>query len=682
MLSIFPDFSLIKQRWFLLFLSALLSFLVLPAVAQTSKPSVIFSIKTSDTFQRDSKIEAMLDSAHKRKVFEQALRALDKKQYKRFNQKLKKLSDYPLVTYLHYLKLKKNLYRATNQEVSAFLKHHQNSPYADKIRSQWLDRLAQKESWHSYLKFYQPQQSTRRQCYYVTALIKIKGVETTRSFIDSLWLSDRSQPDSCDPVFEAWQNAGYITAEIRWQRIIKVMAKGRLRLATYLARELSKKDRQFLKLWQKNYRKVQQLAGSRLLHSRHRYRNEALVQLLGRLAGSSPEKAERAYLKISQRLRFSPAEKQRLYRSIGLSYARKRQNGGWKWLKKIHPAEDDPYMQKWRVRAAILEKNYRAIVKAIEWMPMELQRKQTWRFWKAWANDKLGNHKIAREIYRKLARERGYYAFLAADILQLEYNFVDKPLPADEQALERLRRHKGVQSAYEFLMLGKMTEAKREWFYLTSHLSDDKEKLLAAKLAEQWGWTDRAILTIAGTSFVDDVSMRFPLKFEQIVKKYSRKHGLDPAYTYAIIRRESAFSVDARSAVGAMGLMQIMPQTAKYIAKKLKLAYRNKKQLHSGYLNVKMGTFYLRDMLEKFSNQPVLASAAYNAGQHRVKRWLPESGSVSAIEWVETIPFTETRRYVKAVLAYTAIYEYRMGLEVTRLSQRMPDITAKKDKAG
>ena len=220
---------------------------------------------------------------------------------------------------------------------------------------------------------------------------------------------------------------------------------------------------------------------------------------------------------------------------------------------------------------------------------------------------------------------------------------------------------------------------RREWHFATRKQMDNEERIIAAKVAHKWGWHNRAILTIAHTDQRNDIELRFPVLFEDKVKEYSKKQALQPAYTYAVIRRESAFAADARSRVGALGLMQIMPATGKVIAKKLKVKYRNKNQLLNPELNVNFGTTYLNMMLNKFYKQPALASAAYNAGGHRVKAWLPVGDDMSAERWIETIPFKETREYVSSILAYTAIYEHRMGLPQTRLEKKMPDVPQKKN---
>jgi len=206
---------------------------------------------------------------------------------------------------------------------------------------------------------------------------------------------------------------------------------------------------------------------------------------------------------------------------------------------------------------------------------------------------------------------------------------------------------------------------------------DNNERAIAAKVAQQWGWHNRAIITMAYTDQRNDIELRFPVLQKERVTKYSQQQQLQPAYTMAVIRRESAFATDARSRVGALGLMQIMPATGKVIASKLKVKYNSKNQLLNPETNVKFGTKYLNMMLRKFHDQPALASAAYNAGGHRVKVWLPKDKDMSAERWIESIPFKETREYVSSILAYTAIYEHRLGLPQTRLNSMMPDVPKK-----
>ncbi|MCK5335643.1 MAG: transglycosylase SLT domain-containing protein, partial [Gammaproteobacteria bacterium] len=200
----------------------------------------------------------------------------------------------------------------------------------------------------------------------------------------------------------------------------------------------------------------------------------------------------------------------------------------------------------------------------------------------------------------------------------------------------------------------------------------------AAKIAYSWGWHDRAIAAIGKTKNLNDVEIRFPLVYKDIIDNYSKKYKIDSAWTYAIIRRESIFINDAKSHKGALGLMQLLPRTARATARAIKTSYQGTRQLIKIKPNIRLGTHYLKSLFRKHKQQTVLATAAYNAGPSNVRKWLPENKPMDAIRWIESIPFKETREYVTNVLAYNIIYQFRMGLnKQTQLSQLMPPIPAK-----
>ena len=626
-----------------------------------NKKNQTLSARINYHFQTDPVMEQLIQANTKRQIFLQAEQALRAKKYKKFHHLLRQLGDYPLRAYLLYQRMKQILYYANNAELRSYLQQNQNTPYAALIRKRWLDHLARKKRWQSYIAFYQPQPSVRRQCNYAMALINNGQIEKTRQFIDNLWLSARSQPKSCDPVFKRWEQAGYLTASLRWQRIALVMKKGRTRLARYLAKPLPQKDRDFLDLWISLSRHPMRLPQSLLLQSKHHMRNQALTHIIYRQTRKDPQKATRLFQQLNKKQILDKDQKQQIYAWIGLSLVKKKQAIGWQWLDRIDTNHDNLYISKWRVRAAIIADKPKMIISAIKRLPKAEQKQQAWRYWRAYALAQQGQKHRARKILRKLAAERGYYAFLAADKVKQKYAFNHHPLTLGASTLETLRQQRGVQAAYEFLMLGKITEAKREWYYLTHTRLDETQNIAAAKLASVWGWTDRVILTLANTTQRDDILLRFPLRYEKTVQRFSLQYHLQPAYTFAVIRRESAFAVDARSPVGARGLMQIMPASARHIARRHKLPYRYKKQLYSASLNIHMGTAYLRDLLDKYDDKPILASAAYNAGPKQVKRWLNGAQDMTAIGWVETIPFTETRNYVKAILSYWMIYAHQLN---------------------
>lgn len=245
---------------------------------------------------------------------------------------------------------------------------------------------------------------------------------------------------------------------------------------------------------------------------------------------------------------------------------------------------------------------------------------------------------------------------MASGQLSQTPTIVDKPLEFDPSLLSQVANMPAAKRAYEFLILKRFTEARREWFYLQSQLNA-QQKLVSAVLADSWGWHDRAIFGFSNTGYLDDIKRRFPMAYQNEVLSHSQANQIDPAWTFAIARRESSFMSDASSSAGAKGLMQLLPGTARYLAKKkIKTSVLYDADTNAGY-----GTQYLRYLLDKMDNNPVLATASYNAGWRRVQKWIPTDQSMPMDIWIETIPYKETRNYVKAVLAYRQIYAAQLG---------------------
>ncbi|MFW2373719.1 MAG: transglycosylase SLT domain-containing protein, partial [Gammaproteobacteria bacterium] len=364
------------------------------------------------------------------------------------------------------------------------------------------------------------------------------------------------------------------------------------------------------------------------------------------------------------------------YETIGLKKARRHEPDANFWLNRIPDRYSNQSIREWQVRSAIRQADWPELVVAIERLPPSKQAELRWQYWWAYANEQIGYTKLAEGFYHSLANRRSFYGFLAADYLGLPYSFEVHPLQADSVEIHKLSNTEQAQRAKELFSLKRIPEARREWHQLMD-LLDEQQKLVASKLAQQWGWHDRAIFTMGKTKYRDDIALRFPLPLLDKVTNWSEQNSIDPALTYAIIRRESAFMSDAKSSKGALGLMQLQPRTARHVARNMNVRYRGKHSLLKTDTNIKLGTGYLQQMLDRHDSQAVLATAAYNAGPHRVKAWLPEYQPMEAIRWIETIPFHETREYVSNVLAYTIIYEYVMGSEPSRLQDRMPPVQPK-----
>ena len=358
-----------------------------------------------------------------------------------------------------------------------------------------------------------------------------------------------------------------------------------------------------------------------------------------------------------------------------MSFASRHDPQAIDWLWQVDAAYADDHVLRWRAAAAVFHSKWERVLEATGSMSGEELERERWRYWRARALEATGAAAEARAEFESLARERDYYGFLAADRVDAVYRFNHRPLVIAPTVMERVAAMPGTQRALEFLALDRRVSARREWHALIGGLGED-ELQAASWIAGCREWHGRAILSIARTEERDDLELRFPVVYRDIVESASSRRGLSPAAVYALIRQESAFMPDARSPAGALGLMQIMPHTGRMLMRKAGRKLRRRSQLLSPSLNVDLGTRYIQSLLSKWGGSPVLATASYNAGPHRVRSWLPDKGEVEAAVWIDNIPFTETRRYVRRYLAYSTIYQHRLGRQPIRLSERMPPVRA------
>jgi soluble lytic murein transglycosylase len=275
-------------------------------------------------------------------------------------------------------------------------------------------------------------------------------------------------------------------------------------------------------------------------------------------------------------------------------------------------------------------------------------------------------------MYRVLARERGYYGFLAADRMDEPYAMQHQSIVASTDEVSAMLARPGVLAAQELLAMGMLTEARRQWQWITRHMNN-RELAVAALIARGWGWHDRVILTLSKSDHQDDLELRFPILYRDAIEANATRHSVDPGWIYGVVRQESAFVPDARSHAGALGLMQLMPATGLLTGRRLNLKLHGTRAILEVENNITLGVGYLKEVLTRNANHQTLATAAYNAGPNRVNDWIP-SANLDADVWVETIPFNETRDYVKNVMAFTAVYDHRLGLKPTRLKDRMPAV--------
>ncbi len=281
--------------------------------------------------------------------------------------------------------------------------------------------------------------------------------------------------------------------------------------------------------------------------------------------------------------------RRQIERRLALGLAFRGEDDVWDKLSRLK--YKDLAVKEWMIRTALREMDWKKVEQALSYLSKKEKNKINWRYWQARVLEQKGEKKQAQKIYQSLARDRSFYGFLAANHLQKSIHVGDKPLLITKQAIESLKKRPPFQLIAELIAIDRPEEAKRQWWYEVRHLKKT-EIMNAAKLAEQWGWNQVAIFTIARAKYWDDVGLRFPIKYAESIHQHARENQLDPAIVLGLIRRESAFDEKARSPVGARGLMQIMPKTGRQIAKSLKEKWRSEKVLYDPDVNVRFGSFY------------------------------------------------------------------------------------------
>ncbi len=396
---------------------------------------------------------------------------------------------------------------------------------------------------------------------------------------------------------------------------------------------------------------------------------------LQRLAKQSPELAAARWMKIAA---YFPAPEQRyFYGRLAYEAARELDGRALQWYKAAGSTPLNEQQSAWRVRAALRAQDWPEVLAGISAMSEQQQNEAAWRYWEARALQALGQPAEARKLFAPLSSEYHFYGLLAGGEL------ADKPVLSqamatykpDSQAIAEMLALPGIQRTLALYRMGLRNEALEEWRWVIRNFND-RELLTAAEIARRNEMYDRAIGAADKTVSVHDFSLRYLAPYRELLQEHIREHGLEEAWVYGLMRQESRFVSSAKSGVGAAGLMQIMPATARWVANKLGLkSYRNA-LIHQLDTNLRLGTYYMKSILSQFDDSPVLASAAYNAGPRRAREWRGDRPLEGAI-YAETIPFEETRDYVKKVLSNTVYYATQFNAPLRPLKQRLGIVAGK-----
>jgi soluble lytic murein transglycosylase len=596
-----------------------------------------------------------------RQYYDQAKAALakgDKQPYQRYASALR---DYPLEPYLAYDELTARLKWASNDEIEKFLAEHGDLPQIGWMKLRWLRWLAERGEWQTFINYYDPALNfTELDCLYGQYQLSHGMRAEGHATAEKLWLVGKSQPNACDPLFERWAAEGQLTEQKRWQRA-KLAAEARnYGLVTHLIKTMPTLGNQG-----KNLLEVAQKPELLKQTARFTQTDPAMADVVGlglrRLARQDPESALKLLDHYAQRMKFSSEEQVAIAREIGLTLAKRFDARALHVMAKYDPELRDNTVSEWRARLLLRLGRWDEANQLTRRMPAELGNSNRWRYWQARSLQLAQpNSQEPKALYQLLAKERDFYGFMAADQVQAPYQLNNKPLALSPQTIQKVRNSAAIRRALEFHARGQVADGRREWYNVSRLFSRD-EMVAQARLAYEMGWYFPAIRTISQAQYWDDLDVRFPMAHRDQLVREARNRDIHSSWVFAITRQESAFMADAKSHVGAMGLMQLMPATAKETAKRFGIPLSSPQLAYRPDINIQLGAAYLSQIYGQFNGNRVLASAAYNAGPGRVRQWLRGADHLSYDVWIENIPFDETRQYVQNVLSYSVIYGEKLN---------------------
>lgn len=587
-----------------------------------------------------------------------------------------RLQHSPLEVYIAYYQLRMRLETTDVSAIREYLARPDDTPLIDKMRVEWLKILAKKQQWELFDSEYPRviSEDAELACYGLQSRLRTQEAAVLREARE-LWFSAKDQPESCAVLFEAAITAGVIAQQDIWQRFHQALEIGKLSLAKPLAAKLN------------GNRAVSAVSLERAMDDPARYLEKQAIDshsagqravalfALQRLARQSPDIAIAAWRKREGDF---PEGEQRYFLSwLAYEAARKHDPRALSWFRQAGNTPLNEQQAAWRVRSALRVQDWPEVLISINVMTDAQRNEAAWRYWKARALQATGHRAEAVVLYVPLSAEHSFYGQLANEELAdtpvvSAVDVAYKPSKKDVDFIENLP---GVRRTLALYRMDLRTDALREWAWVIRNFND-QELIAAAEIARQHEMYDRAINTADKTVLVHDFSLRYLAPYRSAMREHLQENNLEEAWVYGLMRQESRFVTSAKSGVGASGLMQVMPTTARWIARKLGLKDYRDSLLHQLDTNLTLGTYYMKNMLSSLDDSPVLASAAYNAGPGRARRWRADTPLEGAI-YTETIPFDETRDYVKKVMSNTVYYARQFGAPPRSLKTRVGIIAAK-----
>ena len=535
----------------------------------------------------------------------------------------------------------------------------QNTPLARKLREKWLYELAKQQDWSHYAEYYQPSSDVSLQCYAAFALYQQGQKQQAIRESDQQWYSGESKPPACDKLFTFLFNEKIYTQAMLNIRLQLALAQQNFQLADYLYEKIianSHSSPNWLKRIQKNPAQISQLTSNNTTHQ------AMYLYGLKRLISRNPELAIKLWLQAQKNKLLNSTQSQAFILFTALYKAAHDKPDAERWFLQLNAEHQTEQVLEWKIRFALKRQDWAQVEQLIA----RLSDKESlaWKYWLARAKDAQGRHVEAIALYEQIAKNRQYYGFLASYQLKQPFQFDHEE--STKNAEQSLAIYQPILKQIKTLYTGQQTaSASRLTNDFASELPKSEKSAFIHWLAHELHWYGKSVYLSNDEALSNQLTLRFPLAYLEVIKPQANKYHLPPALIYAVIRQESAFQNEVVSQAGAHGLMQLMPATARWIASLQHIPFRDKSQLFQSPHNILLGIAYLNQLAKHYHHQPVLMIAAYNAGPKQVNHWLASYPLDYVDIWIETIPYYETRNYLKNVIAFYEVYQHRLQQPAT-----------------
>ncbi len=586
------------------------------------------------------------------------------------------LKRYPIYDYLLAARLRRDLAQAADEALDAridgFAQAHAGEPVVRTLRHDWLQSLAQRGRWDWYLPRSVDVSDPALLCQRFVGRIATGDLDGLAAGVLVRYEQAQRLPAQCNGPIGWLRQQSLLTPAIAISRARAALAAGDARLAREAAADVPAPYATDLLRWSDLLEAPKSALNVLATHPDLAIDNDAMVAGFDKLSRADPNAAIDLLPLLLKRPDVDADVRARLQRSAALGAAYGRDARALALFSDLNDDPGDTQVQEWRVRAALWQGNYSQALIWIDRMAPALQSQPRWRYWRARATQLLSGDAAAAPLYAEVAGTRDYYGYLAADRIHVAYRLNVHESLRDLPVQNAIASEPGMIRAHALFDCDLADDALAEWNAVLAGATPTL-KIQAAQLASRWGWYAQAIATLAQTGEFDDVLLRYPRPFADAVMNAAKFADLPPEWIWGVMRQESLYRKDAVSRADARGLMQMLPGTAKLLARRWHLATPSRDELFDPTVAIPLGAAYLHELLARYGGSLILGLAAYNAGPNAVARWLPPQTTDPEI-WVENIPYNETRGYVQHILEHIVAFATVGGAAPPRLATMLKPV--------